>query len=153
MPIDIGSQIDMYTLAPACGMDINFRTIILDADGIPGEFRAVNCDDNRTCYVEKCNGGASTIGDDDCDNLPYDMNFTVIVQAYLEDGTIDESISFPIEILDPCRADTLEFAPGIQNFQYDLKTPAIEADRTPTITQLNPGLCPVECELRDASAN
>lgn len=27
------------------------------------------------------------------------------------------------------------------------------AYRTPTITQLNPGLCPVECAIRDASSS
>lgn len=114
--IDIGSQLDLYTLAPACGMNLNFRTIVMDVNGTPGNYRAVNCNDIRNCYIEKCNGGPSTIGDPDCDSIPYDMYFTVIVQAYLDDGTINESISFPIEILDPCKADTLMFAPGIMNF-------------------------------------
>ena len=54
---------------------------MLDVNGTPGNFREVNCDDLSKCYVEKCNGASSTIGDADCNSLPYNMYFTVIIQA------------------------------------------------------------------------
>lgn len=77
----------------------------------------------------------------------------MIIQALLQDGTIDESLQFPVEILDPCSLDELEFRPGVNSFQYDLTTPENPAFRMPTIRQSNSGLCPIKCVLRDAAGD
>ena len=55
--------------------------MIVNSSGVPGAYREVNCSDLKTCYIEKCNGGQSTIGDPECDGttIPYDLNFTVII--------------------------------------------------------------------------
>ena len=83
-----------FSVYPACGQFLEFRAIILDSYGVPGVYPEVNCSDLTQCYVEKCNGGSSTAGDIECDGMtiPYDLNFTVIIQAILQDGTIDESL-------------------------------------------------------------
>ena len=124
---DISSELAKYTAGPTCGQLLKFRVTILDVNGTPGNYREVNCNDLATCYVEKCNGAASTNGDTDCDpgELPYDMYFTVVVTAYFEDGTFDESITFPVEILDPCGSDKVSFdVPPSDLITYTLKTPA-----------------------------
>lgn len=152
---DISQELARFTVVPACGFNLQFRTIVLDQYGQPGKYREVQCDDLKTCYVEKCNGGMYTAGDMECDGntVPYDMFFTVIIQAYLPDGTINESIQFPVEILDPCKGDQIEFRPGIQNFQYTLTTPETVVTRKPTIFQKHAGLCPIECTIRDAAGD
>jgi hypothetical protein len=71
----------------------------------------------------------------------------------LQDGTIDETLQFPVEILDPCAADELKYRPGIQSFQYDLTTPESILFRAPTIIQSNAGLCPIKCVLREAAGD
>ena len=153
---DVSDELARFTVEPSCGQELEFRAVVLDEFGTPGPFREVDCSDLVTCYVEKCNGGSSTAGDSECegwDGLPYDVHFTVIIQAVLQDGTVDETITFPVEILDPCINDELEFRPGIQSFQYTLTTPETIITRVPTIVQTNAGLCPVKCVLRDAAGD
>ena len=82
------------------------------------------------------------------------MYFTVVVTAYFEDGTFDESITFPVEILDPCGSDKVSFdVPPSDLITYILKMPSEAAFDPYIVRQTNPGLCPVVCTLRDSALN
>lgn len=146
---NIATEMAKYTVGPMCGYDLKFAAIIKDKDGVVGNYAEVQCDDLTTCYISKCNG--SMIGDTECNAIPYDMYFTVIIQAYLDDGTYDEAITFPVEILDPCKSDKISFAPGVDSFTYYLTTPESIVTRTPTVVQSFGNLCPHVCAVRDSA--
>ena len=147
---DIGFEMAKFSLDPTCGLAMNFRVIVLNPSNQPVSPREVDCSDLTTCYVEKCNGGPSTSNDGDCIGLPFNIYYKVIIQAYLSDGiTINEAITFPVEILDPCAGDKLTFSPGISSFAYMLYTPSEPAFRAPTILSTTYGLCPMTCTVRD----
>lgn len=137
---------------------MKFQPIIKDVNGTPGFYRAVDCSDMVNCVVQKCNNDPRFADDAQCQSAPFNMYFSVVIQAYLETpqggfvGIIDESISFPVEILDPCGADEIWFQTPLDSFTYYLKTPIVEDVRSPVIAQTNPGLCPVQCSLADAGA-
>lgn len=147
---DIGSEIAKFGLDPTCGLSMNFRVIVQDVNNNVVNPREVDCSDLTTCYVEKCNNGPSTVGDGDCLNLPFNIYYTVTIQAYLSDNvTTNEAISFPVQILDPCAGDKLSFSPGIDSFAYMLYTPSNPAYRAPVIQSSTFGLCPMSCTIQD----